>query len=58
MQEKVDKQQGPTVQHRELFNILWETIMENNMGKNVCVCIYVYIYIYMWNWVTWLYSSS
>ena len=41
---RMDKQQGPTVQHRELYSISCDkTIMEKTMKKN----IYIYIYIYL-----------
>ena len=44
MQEKVDKQQGPTVQHRELYSISYDSQNGKQYGKE-CVCMYIYIYI-------------
>ena len=45
---KMDKQQGPTLQHRELYSISYD----NHNGKEyeevcvcVCVCVYTYTYI-------------
>ena len=46
MQEKVDKQQGPTVQHRELYSISYDSRNGKQYGKE-CVCMYIYIYIYV-----------
>ena len=34
-----DNQQGPTVEHRELYSVSWETITEKNIKKNVYMCI-------------------
>ena len=44
MQEKVDKQQGPTVQHRELYSISYDSQNGKQYGKE-CVCMYIYIYM-------------
>ena len=45
----MDRQQGPTVEPRELYSLSydkpqWKRIFK----KNVCVCIYIYIYICMY----------
>ena len=45
---KMDKQQGPTLQHRELYSIS----CDNHNGKEyeevcVCVCVYTHIHIYI-----------
>lgn len=34
---KVDKQQGPTAQHREQYSCLVITIMEKNLTKNIYI---------------------
>ena len=44
MQEKLDKQQGPTVEHRELYPISYDNRNGKQYGKE---CVYVYIHIYM-----------
>ena len=42
---RLDKQQDPTVEHRELYSICWDKpysfpfIMEKNIKKNVYTCI-------------------
>ena len=44
----MDKQQDPTVQHRDYIQY---TVINNNGKDNdklcVCVCVYIYIYIYL-----------
>ena len=40
---RMDKQQGPTIYHRELYS--GYTIKEKNMKKNVYIPIYSVIYI-------------
>ena len=42
---KVDKQQGPTEQHRELYSISYD---KQGMEKNIKMEIYIYIYIYIY----------
>ena len=37
---RMDKQQGPTIEHRELYSITYDkTIMEKNMKRNTYTCI-------------------
>ena len=43
---KIDKQQGPAIQHRELISIS-SNLIEKNLKKNVCVCVYIYIHTYI-----------
>ena len=45
---KMDKQQGPTVQHMELYSMLWASldasgVAGGRMDTCVCVCVCVYI---------------
>lgn len=42
---RMDRQKGPTVEHREVYSLSWDIIMENNVQKNtyVCICIYMYV---------------
>ena len=42
---RMDKQQGPAIEHRELYTIIWET----NIQKE---------HIYIYDWVTLLYSRN
>ena len=35
----MDKQQGLTVQHRELYPISWDKLMEKNIKKYIYVCV-------------------
>ena len=50
----MDKQQGPTVQHRELYSISW-----NRPGwKRILKKKNVYIYIYIYDGVTLLYNRN
>ena len=36
---RMDRQQGLTVQHRELYSMPVKTIMEKNVKKNIQACI-------------------
>ena len=46
---KIDKQQGPTAQCKELYSISCnKTIMGKNMKKNIYIYIYIYIYIHIY----------
>ena len=40
---KADNQQGPTVQHRELYSIFVIT-SKGKLSAKVCVCVYIHTY--------------
>ena len=47
--QRMDKQQGPTVEHRELYSISYDKPWQKkNIKKNVCVCVYVCIWDNEW----------
>ena len=50
----MDKQRGPTEQHRELYPVSWDRTMDNSMRKSVCVCVCVCVR----HWVNMLYSRN
>ena len=45
---EIDKQQGPTIQHRELYSISYDKRQWKRMWKK----------IYMYNWITLLYTQT
>ena len=43
---KIDKQQGPTVQHRELYSLSCEKNYNGKEYEKVYICVYIYIHLY------------
>ena len=49
----MDTQQGPTAQHRELLNVMWQSGWEGSLGENR----YMYIYGWVPSLFTWNYHN-
>ena len=47
----MDKQWGPTVQHRELYGVSWDRSWWKEYKKGMCIYIHIYIYICMYVWL-------
>ena len=49
---RMDRQWGPTLQHRELYPVSWDgSWWKIVWEKNMCVYIYIYMYVYRYAWL-------
>ena len=55
---RMDKQQDPTVQHREIYSISWDKVSWKRIFLKVYIVVNIYMYTHIYNGITLLYSRN